>query len=96
MSKLWGSLHSYIPKIEISESQKIRRQKDLYEAAKFLIKVQTVSVATIQRHFSCGPNKANEYLNKLLEVGIVKDNKIQIQSEEELNTYWEIIKDSLI
>lgn len=91
-----SKIDSYIPKIEISESQKIRRQKDLYEAAKFLIKAQTVSVAMIQRHFSCGCNKANEYLNKLLEVGIVKDNKIQIQSEEELNGYWEIIKDALI
>ena len=91
-----SKIDSYIPKIEISESQKIRRQKDLYEAAKCLIKTQTVSVAIIQRHFSCGYNKANEYLNKLLEVGIVKDNKIQIQSEEALNGYWEIIKDALI
>ena len=91
-----SKIDSYIPKIEISESQKKRRQKDLYEAAKCLIKAQTVSVAIIQRHFSCGCNKANEYLNKLLEVDIVKDNKIQIQSEEELNGYWEIIKDALI
>lgn len=91
-----SKIDSYIPKIEISESQKKRRQKDLYEAAKCLIKAQTVSVAIIQRHFSCSCNKANEYLNKLLEVDIVKDNKIQIQSEEELNGYWEIIKDALI
>ncbi len=40
--------------------------------------------------------RVDEYLNKLLEVDIVKDNKIQIQSEEELNGYWEIIKDALI
>jgi len=86
----------YIPKIEISESQRIRRQKDLYEAAKCLIKAQVVSAAIIQRHFSCGYSKANEYLNKLLEMGIVMDNKVQIQSEEELNGYWEIIKDTLI
>ena len=33
-----------------------------------------MSVAIIQRHFSCGCNRANEYLNKLLEIGIVKDN----------------------
>ena len=91
-----SKIDSCIPKIEISESQKIRIQKDLYEAAKCLIKTQTVSTSTIQRRFNCGYNKANEYLNKLLEVGIIKDNTIQIHNEEDLNCYWGIIKDDLI
>ena len=50
----------------------------------------------IQRHFSCGFREAEDYLNKLQELNIAKNDKIQIYSEEDLNTYWEIIKDSLI
>lgn len=91
-----SKIDSYIPKIETSKSQRIMLQKDLYEAAKCLVKAQTVSAAIIQRHFSCGSNKANGYLNKLLEVGIIEGNKVQLRSEEELNGYWEIIKNALV
>lgn len=49
----------------------------------------------IQRYYSCGYIEAEKYFNKLQELNIVKNNKVKIYSEEELNTYWEIIKDSM-
>ena len=85
-----------IPKIEAPKSQDDRFFKKIYDIAKFAIKAQKINVAMIQRHFSCGFREAEDYLNKLQELNIAKNDKIQIYSEEDLNTYWEIIKDSLI
>lgn len=88
-------IDSYIPKIETSESQEIRLHKDLYEVARCIVKTQVVNPAMIQRRFRCGYNKASKYLNKLSEVGIIKDKKVLIQNEEELKDYWEIVKESI-
>ena len=90
-----SKIDSLIPKIEISESKRQRLHKDLYEVAKYIVKTQMAYTSMIQRRFSWGHNKATEYLEKLSKVGIIKNNKVQIQNEEELNKYWEIIKDSL-
>lgn len=92
-----AQIDSYIPKIENSESQKAKQlSKDLYEVAKLIVKSQTVNPAVIQRHFSCGYHKASDYLNKLSDIGIIKDDKILLQNEKVLNDYWMFIKDSLI
>lgn len=88
-------IDSYIPKIEISESRKPRFNKDLYEVASYIVKVQTVSIVMIQRHFSWGYNRVGKYLNKLSEIGITKNNKVPVRNEEELKGYWEFVKESI-
>lgn len=88
-------IDSCIPKIETSGSQNNRFYKNLYNVAKLAIKNQKISTSMIQRYYSWGYIEAGKYFNKLQELNVVKNNKVQIYSEEELNTYWEIIKDSL-
>ena len=88
-------IDSYIPKIETSESQNNRFYNKLYDVAKLAINTQKISTSMIQRYYSCGYIEAEKYFNKLQELNIVKNNKVKIYSEEELNTYWEIIKDSM-
>lgn len=90
-----AQIDSYIPKIETLESRPPKLYKDLYEVAKFIVKAQTVNTSMVQRHFCWGYNRAGKCLNKLSEIGIIKDNKVLIQNEEELKKYWESVKEAI-
>lgn len=90
-----AQIDSYIPKIETSESRNPKQYKDLYEVAKFIVEVQKVSAGMVQRRFCWGYNRTSKCLDKLSELGIIKDNKVLIQNEEELKKYWESVKETI-
>ena len=84
-----------IPKVEAPKSKDIE-PTILFDVAKYVVINKTTSISVIQRHFNWGYRQTEKYLNKLSELGIIKDNKAQIQNEGILKEYWKLIKNDLL
>lgn len=80
-------ISSYLPTSE--ETEKIKTDPLLYEAAKWIVvKQNRVTASSIQRKFSTGYNRSCRIMNQLEELGIISEDMVLIPDVCSLDRLW--------